>query len=254
MGIRYRIGMDASTNASTLSTPCPSCRAPMTIHRLARKPSGQTTVDACVPCRALWFDGYESLQLTPGATLALLRVIHDAEREPVRAMSSRLACPRCSGALSLTRDLQRSTRFTYYRCARGHGRYTPFMQFLLEKSFVRPLPPAEVERLKQAVGAVRCSGCGAAIDLSADAACRYCQAPVAVLDPDALSRTVEELTAAEAKRNRIDPEVLAEGLLAAERQHRALAREARGTRGADALVAAFELGATALDVLFGSRR
>jgi len=226
----------------------------MTVHRLERKPAGMTTIDACVACRALWFDGFESLQLTPGATLSLLRSIHDAEREPMRTLPSRLPCPRCSTALVLTRDLQRSTRFSYFRCERGHGRYTPFMQFLLEKNFVRPLPPAEIERLRRAVGTVRCSGCGAAIDLAADAACRYCRAPIAVLDPDALARTVEALTTAEAKRNRIDPEALAEGLLVAERLRRRLAADMRPSDAADAILAAIELGASALDILFSSRR
>jgi len=246
--------MDAPTASSTLSTPCPSCGLAMAVHRLDRKPTGLTTVDVCVACRALWFDGFESLQLTPGATLALLKAIHDAEREPMRTLPSRLPCPRCSGTLALTRDLQRSTRFSYYRCERGHGRFTPFMQFLLEKNFVRPLPPAEIERLRRAVGTVRCSGCGATIDLAADTACRYCRAPVAVLDPDALSRTVESLTSAEARRNRIDPDALAEGLLAAERLNRTLGEDARPARPSDAILAAIELGATALDVLFSSRR
>ena len=193
----------------------------MTTQRLERRPLGEASIDLCSPCRALWFDGYESLQLTPGATLALLKTIHDAERENALPLAARLACPRCSSALALTRDLARTTRFSYYRCPRGHGRFTPFMQFLLEKSFVRPLPPAEIERLRRAVGTVRCNGCGAAIDLADDAACPYCRAPIAVLDPDALARTVEALSAAES---------------------------------IDAIVAALELGATALDLLFAPRR
>jgi DNA-directed RNA polymerase subunit RPC12/RpoP len=226
----------------------------MAIHRLERKPTGVTTIDVCAGCRALWFDGYESLQLTPGATLALLKAIRDAEGEPKHAQPAGLACPRCSGALALTRDLQRSTRFSYFRCERGHGRYTPFAQFLLEKSFVRPLPPAEIERLRRTVGTVRCSGCGAAIDLAADTACRYCRAPVAVLDPDALSRTVDALTAAEARRHEIDPAALAEGLLAAERLNRTLADDTRPAQAADAILAAIEMGATALDILFSGRK
>ena len=245
--------MDAPTAASTLSTPCPSCGLAMEVRRLERKPTGEATIDVCVACRALWFDGYESLQLTPGATLALLKAIRDAEGEPKHAQPARLACPRCSGTLALTRDLQRSTRFSYFRCERGHGRYTPFAQFLLEKSFVRPLPPAEIERLRRTVGTVRCSGCGAAIDLASDAACRYCRAPVAVLDPDALSRTVASLTDAEAKRHRIDPGAWADAILASERQRSQDVRGSRGDAAADALFAAIGFGATALDILFGSR-
>ena len=212
--------MDDPTASSSLSTPCPSCGLAMAIHRLERKPGGVTTIDVCAGCRALWFDGYESLQLTPGATLALLKAIRDAEGEPKR----------------------------------GHGRYTPFAQFLLEKNFVRPLPPAEIDRLRRTVGTIRCSGCGAAIDLATDTACRYCRAPVSVLDPDALSRTVEALTAAEARRHEIDPVALADGLLAAERFNRTLAEDAPPRLAPDAILAAIQMGATALDILFSARR
>jgi uncharacterized protein YbaR (Trm112 family) len=241
--------MDAS---AAMATPCPSCGLAMATMRLERRPHGEASIDACAACRALWFDGFESVQLTPGATLALLKAIHDAEREPVRAMRDRLACPRCSGGLALTRDLSRTTRFSYYRCGRGHGRFTPFMQFLLEKGFVRPLPKAELERLRQAVGTVRCNGCGAAIDLAKDAACPYCRAPVAVLDPDALGQTVAALSAAESARHRIDPVAMADALMEAGRFNHTLADRAPGGN-VDAIVAAIQLGATALDILFNDR-
>lgn len=232
-------------------TSCPSCGEGMDVHRLDRKPLGSASIDLCTRCRALWFDGYESVQLSPGATLALLKTIHAAEREPARALASRLSCPRCASTLKLTRDLARSTRFTYYRCERGHGRYTPFLQFLLEKSFVRPLPPHELERLKRSAGTIRCSGCGAGIDLARDPVCSYCRAPITVLDPEALARTVESLTAAEAKRHQVDPAALAQALADAERMNRALAAPDRDLDHGDAILAAINLGATALDVLFG---
>jgi hypothetical protein len=239
--------------SGAMTTPCPSCGLAMATHRLERRPVGEASIDLCAGCRALWFDGYESLQLAPGATLSLLRSIHEAERESARPLAARLSCPRCASALALTRDLARTTRFSYYRCARGHGRFTPFVQFLLEKSFVRPLPPAEIERLRRAVGTVRCNGCGAAIDLARDTACRYCRAPIAVLDPDALARTVDALSAAETRRHHIDAAALGEGLLAAERLNRSLA-DPPAMASADAILAALEVGATALDLLFASRR
>jgi len=242
--------MDAPSAA--MATPCPSCGLAMATMRLERRPHGEASIDACASCRALWFDGFESAQLTPGATLALLKAIHEAEREPVRPMGDTLACPRCSGPLVLTRDLQRTTRFTYYRCGRGHGRFTPFMQFLLEKSFVRPLPKAELERLRAAVGTVRCNGCGASIDLAKDAACPYCRAPVAVLDPDALAQTVASLSAAETARHQIDPVAMADALMEAERFNHTLADRAPGGN-TEAIIAAIQLGATALDILFNDR-
>jgi Zn-finger nucleic acid-binding protein len=242
--------MSAST---AMSTPCPSCCDAMTTQRLERRPLGDASIDVCAPCRALWFDGYESVQLTPGATLALLRTIHEAERESTRPLAARIACPRCSAPLALTRDLARATRFSYYRCARGHGRFTPFVQFLLEKGFVRPLPPAEIEKLRRTVGSVRCNGCGAPIDLARDPACPYCRAPIAVLDPAALGQTMEALTAAESRRHRLDTTALGEGLLAAERLDRSLAAAVEAP-DADAILAAIRMGATALDLLFAPGR
>ena len=238
--------------SAALATPCPSCGLPMATERLERRPHGEVSIDRCAPCRALWFDGFESAQLTPGATLALLKSIHASERETARPLGAKLGCPRCSAPLALTRDVARTSRFSYWRCARGHGRYTPFVQFLLEKGFVRPLPPREIARLREAVGTIRCNGCGAAIDLGHDPACRYCRAPIAVLDPHALEDTVATLSTAEGARHRIDPAALAGALLEAERFNDTLATRLPSGSG-DAILAAIRLGATALDILFSSR-
>ena len=70
-------------------------------------------------------------------------------------------------------------------------------------------------------------------------------------DPEALARTVESLSAAEAKRHQVDPAALAQALADAERMNRALAAPDRDEGRADAILAAINLGATALDVLFG---
>ena len=235
-----------------MATPCPSCAASMTTTRLPRRPHGEASIDLCAPCRALWFDGFESVQLTPGATLALLKSIHEAENVSALPLKARLACPRCAGALALTRDLARTSRFSYFRCGRGHGRYTPFVQFLLEKGFVRPLPPREVERLREAVRTIRCNGCGAAIDLGRDTACPYCRAPIAVLDRDALAETVASLTAAESARHPVDPVALAAALADVDRFNRRLASRPSSDT-ADAILAAIQVGATALDIRVSSR-
>jgi hypothetical protein len=81
---------------------------------------------------------------------------------------------------------------------RGHGRLTPFFQFLREKNFIRPIPKEELERLKSLVKVVRCSSCGAPIDLATSTACEFCRAPIAILDPEAASRAVRELASAAA--------------------------------------------------------
>jgi len=181
-----------------------------------RRPDGRVEIDLCFDCRGIWFDRYESTQLAPGAVIELFGVIHAQSGDP-RPLGERLPCPRCHRALALTHDLQRSTRFTYYRCASGDGRFTTFYQFLREKQFVREMTPAEVDRLKAQVSQVKCSGCGAPIDLARDAQCRYCHMPLAILDPDAVRKTLAELSVAEDARHHLDPTAPMQARLEGER-------------------------------------
>ena len=162
-------------------TRCPGCAATMQPLRLTRKLEGELTVDLCADCQALWFDAFESGQLTPGATLELFAAIRKARPAARRALPARLPCPRCTLPLSLTHDLQHTTRFLYYRCESGHGRFTPFVQFLREKDFIRPLTPAERTRLLASIRKVSCSSCGAPVDLEKESACPVLPGPD--LDP-----------------------------------------------------------------------
>ena len=181
---------------------------------LDRKPSGKLTVDLCGACQAIWFDSFESVQLTPGATLDLFRAVHAAKPETPRALSQQLSCPRCETLLALTHDLQHTTRLTYYRCRYGHGRFTPFFQFLREKNFVRPLAHAELERLKASVRTIRCASCGAPVDIERSTVCRYCQAPIVALDPDAVEKALHELDEAEHQRVTPDPDRIGDSIVA----------------------------------------
>jgi uncharacterized protein with PIN domain len=194
-------------------TRCPGCAAPMRAMALEQLPLGELVVDLCPNCHALWFDAFESVRLSPSATLSLFEAVR-AAGEPRRAEQKSLACPRCRAALVETRDLRHATRFVYWRCPRGHGRYTPFVQFLREKAFLRPLAPAELERLKRHVRSVRCSGCGAPVDLARDARCPYCAGPIEAFDPEAAATTVRALEQRAAGPGRLDDAALADALLA----------------------------------------
>jgi hypothetical protein len=190
-------------------------------------------IDLCFACRGIWFDRYESTQLAPGAVIELFGIIHEQSADP-RPLGERLPCPRCERALALTHDMQRSTRITYYRCASGDGRFTTFYQFLREKQFVRELTPAEVLRLKAQVAQVRCSSCGAPIDLARDSECRYCHMPLAILDADAVRKTLAELSSAEEARHRVDPTAPIQARLQGERILRRLRQyEGRATSSWD---------------------
>jgi hypothetical protein len=198
-------------------TPCPGCGTTMQPQRLPRKPLGTVTVDLCVSCQALWFDAFESVQLTPGATLELFETIRKSTPASSGSLPARMPCPRCTQSLEITHDLQRTTRFTYYRCLSGHGRFTPFVQFLREKDFIRPLSPPELARLKSVIRIVRCSSCGGPVDLEKDAVCPYCRAPIAILDTDAVNSTVRALETAETRRTTVDVDALVDGMLEAHR-------------------------------------
>ena len=128
---------------------------------------GMVTVDLCGRCKALWFDAFESVQLSPAGTLQLFRALHDAAATASVPLPHRFALPALrDAARSDAHDLQHATRFTYYRCRHGHGRFTPFVQFLREKNFIRPVSAADLDKLKKLVRIIRCSSCGAPVDLA----------------------------------------------------------------------------------------
>jgi hypothetical protein len=137
----------------------------------------------------------------------------EGDRRPV---AESLHCPDCGDALALGYDLCKTGRFSYYRCARGDGRFTPFFQFLREKQFVRSLTPVEIEQVRAQVRQVRCSGCGAPIDLEKSSVCEFCHAPVSFLDKDAVEKAVQMWSAADQqRRTAVAPQAVAEALLGA---------------------------------------
>ncbi|MCL4845826.1 MAG: hypothetical protein KJ066_04785 [Acidobacteria bacterium] len=163
-------------------------------------------LDLCYACTGLWFDGLEALQLGPGATLALFELMDERQATSRSAISSRMSCPRCSGELRLTHDRQRETRFHYFRCPAGHGRFSTFFQFLRSRNFIRELSMKELNELRERIRSVNCSNCGAPVDVAQGAACGHCRTPISILDPGQLKRTMAELRDAETREQRgVDP-------------------------------------------------
>lgn len=195
------------------SVQCASCDQPMAPRTLARVAGGELQIDVCHPCHAIWFDRNESLQLAPGAVIELFQDIHRHRDDARRPLAERPKCPHCRTVLLFTHDVGKTSRFIYYRCPQDHGRLTPFSEFLREKQFVRSLTPAELARVRAELKTVRCSGCGAPIDLERESACSFCHAPIAILDPDAVERALKTWSDAEARRTRPTREKLAEALL-----------------------------------------
>jgi Zn-finger nucleic acid-binding protein len=185
---------------------CPACAGGMRETSFDGHHGRTVVLDLCAGCNGIWFDGMESHQLTPGATLALFKQMGEAVAEANRPLGARKACPRCQAILISELDKQRTTTFEAFRCPKGHGRYMTFGAFLRAKNFVRDLTPAEMAELRRHVQSVKCTGCGAAVDVRTASACPFCRAPIAMIDPDQLQRTIAELEARETRRRTAVPD------------------------------------------------
>jgi len=181
---------------------------------LARKAAGTLDIDLCFDCRAIWFDAWESSQLAPAAVLQLFREIETQAAGTAKPLASVLHCVTCREPLAFTHDVERSNSFVYYRCPEGHGRFTTFLQFLREKEFVRSLTPVEVQKLSATVTQIRCSSCGAPVDITREAECPYCHAPIAILDANAVQHAVEALSQQEQRPKPVDAGAVLDALLA----------------------------------------
>src|SRR5258708_1764635 len=117
---------------------CPGCGQSMQQHTVEGNYGVQVEIDACRSCSGFWFDRKEHLQLTPGSTLELIRLMGPHRSTP-SALPQVLSCPRCGERLVNTTDIQRNTRFNYFRCPQEDGHFITLFQFLREKNIVRNL-------------------------------------------------------------------------------------------------------------------
>jgi hypothetical protein len=165
----------------------------------------EIAIDLCDPCQSIWFDARENLQLTPGATLAMFRLIGEHVSRPVLQEGDLAKCPRCNAQLRRTQDMQRSTRFEYFRCPNQHGRLITFFDFLKEKDFIRPLTPQQIAELRRNVQAINCSNCGAPVDLARRTDCSHCASPLSMLDMQQAERLIAQLQDAARTDKVVDP-------------------------------------------------
>jgi len=212
-------------------TPCPSCAAPMQPFVSARKNGGSLSLDLCFACQGIWFDEFESLQMAPSGILELFHLIHEHHDHPRQPWRDVLHCPRCRERMLQGFDVTKNGKFTYHRCLQKHGRFTAFAAFMQEKGFVRQLNGAEIDALAKKVQIIRCSGCGAPIDIRHETVCVHCRAPIAILDPQAVEKALSGLGQAAEKEGKVDAEAFADALIANERAKSRMAREERRDAG-----------------------
>jgi hypothetical protein len=206
----------------------------MLTRRFERKISGEIELDLCFACQGIWFDEYESLQLAPASVIVLFKLIHERRDEQSLPLASVLRCPRCDERLIASQDRVKSGLFVYLRCLQQHGRFITFAQVMIEKGFVRQLSGAEIDQLKLRIGVVRCTGCGAPVDIRVDSVCSHCRAPIAILDAQAVEAALagyQQLAMRQVAAP--TPEVLAETILFHERERSKRQREQGVAEGAD---------------------
>lgn len=185
----------------------------------------QVELDLCFSCQGMWFDPAENLKLTPAAVAELLRVLHDHQDAPIRSLAHTLQCPHCRGSLQRGFDVVRSGRYVTYRCTKGHGRFSPFSSFMIEKGFVRPLTAPEVEDIARTVRIIHCTSCGAPVDLRKDPVCPHCRSVFSLLDPKAVEKALQGYAKAVTQGAQTRPHDVADALISLERDRERARRE-----------------------------
>jgi DNA-directed RNA polymerase subunit RPC12/RpoP len=162
---------------------CPQCASAMEAMTLDGHLGVPVAIDMCRSCQVFWFDPHEDLRLAPASTLKVFQIIGAQASSPPPPSAAAPACPRCGLRLLQTHDQQHATKFEYLRCARGHGRLITFVNFLLEKDFIRPLSPDQIDELRERkIQVISCSKCGAPVDLTRGPTCSHCGASLSMLD------------------------------------------------------------------------
>lgn len=203
----------------------------MQMHALPGHHGDTVELDLCFACQGMWIDPQENLKLSPAAVAQLFRLLHEQRDAPRQPLASATACPRCSGTLTQGFDIVRSGRYITYRCTRGHGRFSTFASFMIEKGFVRLLTPAEIDDIAQRVAVIHCSSCGAPVDLRKDHACPHCRSALSLLDPKAVEQALQGYAKASTESTAVKLPDLAGALLMLEHDRLRAQREQRAQRG-----------------------
>ena len=173
------------------TTRCPSCRNGMHLHALPGHNGATVDLDLCFACQGLWIDPQENLKLSPAAVADLFKLLHEQRDAAHQPLAAAVNCPRCTGPLTQGFDVVRSGRYITYRCGNGHGRFSAFSSFMIEKGFVRQLTRPEIDDIAKKVAVIHCSSCGAPVDLRKDHACSHCRSALSLLDPKAVERALQ---------------------------------------------------------------
>jgi hypothetical protein len=152
----------------------------------------EVVVDHCAPCRLVWFDALESVNLAGRGWVQLLRELQRdarAAQSPLRPPA--LHCPSCQAALKTVHNATRYGRFPALECPQRHGHLHSDSGMLAERGLVRPLLGPERQALAQEKRTLHCLNCGAASDGSGER-CSYCDTPLMVIDLPRLAHALRQ--------------------------------------------------------------
>lgn len=168
--------------------PCPQCQQMMSHLVLQGHQGKDVIVDHCAPCRLVWFDALESVQLSGRGWVQALRELQRGVRpEP----AAQLLCPSCHVALKSVHNATRYGRFPALECPQGHGHLHSHSGMLAERGLVRPLLGPERQALAKERRTLMCLNCGAACDGSSQR-CSYCATPLMVIDLPRLAHALRQ--------------------------------------------------------------
>jgi protein-arginine kinase activator protein McsA len=157
-------------------------------------------VDLCEPCHLLWFDSLEASRLTGPSMLELIGAMAHAQREPHHALEPGVRCPRCRGKLKTVVNRSRFGAAEQLECARGHGMWASFAQWLAERGLMRPLTSADRAALRSGGSADWCCvNCGAPLGSADASTCSHCGTLVGVLDIARLATALDPEGATESE-------------------------------------------------------
>ena len=155
---------------------------------------GQTVhTDLCAPCRLVWLDEMEAVNLSGLGWVSLLRRLQNAntmQGESAVACAERHDCPRCGVALKPVHNLTTLGRFGEQECPRCRGGLASFALLLARRGVVRSMTRRDLDALKLEKREPACLNCGAALEreacarglLDSDARCTFCTSPLLVVD------------------------------------------------------------------------
>jgi Zn-finger nucleic acid-binding protein/predicted nucleic acid-binding Zn ribbon protein len=169
---------------------CGNCRQPMQPLALPGHYGRDVELDLCRACHLVWFDQTETTRLNGPALLELIGQMAAAQTLPHELLRAGAGCPRCSGVLKTVHNQSRWGRSLQLECAKGHGAYQTFAQFLHEKGLLRPMSRIDRAKLVEARGHIDCVNCGAALGRD-DEQCSHCLSVPSLLDVARLARALD---------------------------------------------------------------